>query len=171
MAATAETDSFTGSDELTPEVLRRAFGAFPSGVTAVAGLVAGQPVGMAASSFTSVSLDPPLVSVCVAHSSTTWPVLRAAESIGVSVLADGHADVARAMAARTGDRFGQLDWQADDLGAVFVDGAALWLRCSVRSQLTAGDHLIVLLTVEKVDIFGGVDPLIFHASNFRRLGV
>jgi flavin reductase (DIM6/NTAB) family NADH-FMN oxidoreductase RutF len=68
-----------------PQQLRRVFGSFPSGVAAVAALVAGEPVGIAASSFTSVSLDPPLVSVCIAHTSTTWPVLRTASRLGVSI--------------------------------------------------------------------------------------
>jgi flavin reductase (DIM6/NTAB) family NADH-FMN oxidoreductase RutF len=80
---------------ITPDVLRGAFAAFPSGVTAIAGMLDGHPVGMAASSFTSVSLEPPLVSVCMAHSSSTWPSLRRAPSIGVSVLAAGHGDIAR----------------------------------------------------------------------------
>ena len=170
-ASTIRVDIADAPGGLDAATLRRAFGAFPSGVTAIAGLVANVPVGMAASSFTSVSLDPPLVSVCVAHTSTTWPTLRAAESIGVSVLAEGHADIARAMAARTGDRFANVTWRADDLGAVFVDGAALWLRCSLRSELSAGDHSIVLLAVETLEIFTDVTPLIFHASSFRSLGV
>src|SRR5690606_13074244 len=66
--------------------LRRVYGAYPTGVTAVAGLVGGRPVGIAASSFVPVSLTPPLVSVCVAHTSTTWPLLRDLPRIGISVL-------------------------------------------------------------------------------------
>ena len=69
---------------LHPADLRRVFGAFPTGVTAIAAFVDGTPVGLAASSFTSVSLDPPLASVCIAKTSTTWPVLRRAERLGVS---------------------------------------------------------------------------------------
>jgi flavin reductase (DIM6/NTAB) family NADH-FMN oxidoreductase RutF len=159
------------SSSLSPELLRRAFGAFPSGVTAVASLVDGVPVGLAASSFTSVSLDPPLVSVCVARTSTTWPVLRTASRIGVSVLADGHADVARAMAAKDGDRFADLDWHADEHGAVHVEGSGLWLCCTIEAELPAGDHDIVLLAIEELEIFSDVQPLIFHASTFRRLDI
>ncbi len=157
--------------ELTTEVLRTAFGAFPSGVTAVAGLVAGQPVGLAASSFTSVSLDPPLVSVCMARSSTTWPTLRLAPSIGVSVLAAGHGEIARALAAKEGDRFASLDWHADDRGAVLVKGSALWLTCTLEAELPAGDHEIVLLRIHELKVFADVAPLVFHASSFRQLGV
>ena len=67
---------------LTADVLRHAFGLFPSGVTAVCGIVDGHPAGLAASSFTSVSLDPPLVSVCIAHTSSTWPILRQCRWLG-----------------------------------------------------------------------------------------
>lgn len=157
--------------ELSAEVLRNAFAAFPSGVTAVAGLVDGVPVGLAASSFTSVSLDPPLVSVCMARSSTTWPTLRLAPSIGVSVLAEGHGEIARALAAKTGDRFANLDWQAHDKGAVLVKGSTLWLTCTLEAELPAGDHEIALLRIEELEVFPGVEPLIFHASSFRQLGV
>lgn len=76
-------------------LLRSVFGRFPTGVTAVCAEVDGAPVGMAASSFTSVSLSPPLVSVCVQNSSQTWPVLRRARRIGVSVLSEEHEPRAR----------------------------------------------------------------------------
>src|SRR5689334_9351603 len=95
-----------------PAALRRVFGAFPTGVTALAALVDGQPVGLAASSFTSVSLDPPLVSVCLAHSSTTWPLLRRATRLGVSVLAAHQEHFGRQLSARGGDRFAGLTWRA-----------------------------------------------------------
>jgi len=155
--------------ELTPDVLRSAFAAFPSGVTAIAGMLDGSPVGLAASSFTSVSLEPPLVSVCMAHSSTTWPALRRAPSIGVSVLAAGHGDIARAMSAKQGDRFAGLDWHADDAGAIFVGGSALWLTCTLESELPAGDHDIALLRIHKLEVFPNVAPLIFHGSTYRQL--
>ncbi|MEW2165626.1 flavin reductase family protein [Streptomyces sp. NPDC007084] len=85
----------TDHDILTPEALRRAYAMFPSGVTALCAHVDGTPVGLAASAFTCVSLTPPLVSVRVAHTSTTWPILRAAPRVGISVLAEEHTDIAR----------------------------------------------------------------------------
>lgn len=159
-----------GTVALSPSLLRRAFGVFPSGVTAVAGLVDGVPVGMTASSFTSVSLSPPLVSVCVAHTSTTWPVLRSASGIGVSVLGEGHASAARVLSSRRDDRFSGLSWSSSG-GAVFISGAALWLRCCVGGEVVAGDHVIVLLEVVEVSVFDDVSPLVFHGSGFRGLGL
>ncbi|MHA6758650.1 flavin reductase family protein [Streptacidiphilus sp. PAMC 29251] len=154
---------------ISPTELRRVFGAFPTGVTAIAALVDGVPVGLAASSFTSVSLDPPLVSVCVAHSSTTWPALRDRARLGVSVLGAHQERACRQLAARTGDRFAELDWRATPDGAVLVEDASAWLDCSVEQLIRAGDHDIVLLRVHELDADHAVPPLVFHASGFRRL--
>jgi glyoxylase-like metal-dependent hydrolase (beta-lactamase superfamily II) len=82
-----------------------AFSAFPSGVTAIAGLRDGRPHGLAASSFTSVSIDPPLVSVCVAHTSTTWPLLSTMPGLEASVLGEDQGELCRALAAKS-DCFG-----------------------------------------------------------------
>lgn len=87
----------------TGEELRRAFGCFPSGVTAVCAPVDGAPIGMAASSFTSVSLTPQLVPVCIQHSSTTWPLLRGRPRLGLSVLAEGNDAACLRLAGRDGD--------------------------------------------------------------------
>ncbi|MFC5907569.1 flavin reductase family protein [Streptacidiphilus monticola] len=154
---------------LGPAQLRHAFGAFPSGVTAVAALTGGTPVGLAASSFTSVSLDPPLVSVCVAHGSRTWPLLRDRERLGVSVLGAHQERACRQLAAREGDRFAGLDWTATADGAVLIDGAAAWFDCSVEQVVRAGDHDIVLLRVHEIDADHAVAPLVFHASRFHRI--
>ena len=154
---------------LEPADLRRVFGAYPSGVTAIAALLDGTPVGLAASSFTSVSLDPPLVSVCVAHTSTTWPVLVRAARFGVSILGAEQHVAARQLAAREGDRFAELSWRVTDDGAVLLDGASAWLDCSVDAVHRAGDHDIVVLRVHDLDADHAVTPLVFHSSRFCRL--
>jgi flavin reductase (DIM6/NTAB) family NADH-FMN oxidoreductase RutF len=150
-------------------LLRHVFGAFPTGVTAVAAVVDGEPVGMAASSFTSVSLDPPLVSVGIAHTSTTWPLLARAERLGVSVLSADQEGVARRLASREPDRFAALAWRSTGDGAVLLEEASAWLECTVEARLPAGDHDIVLLRVVELEADHGVAPLVFHASRFRRL--
>lgn len=149
--------------------LRRVFGAFPSGVTAIAALLDRVPVGIAASSFASVSLDPPLVSVCVAHSSTTWPVLRQAPRFGISVLSADQERAARQLSARDADRFAALAWRTTVDGAVLLDGASAWLECGIETQHRAGDHDIVVLRVHDLDADHAIGPLVFHASRFRRL--
>lgn len=159
----------TVDQRLRPAELRRVFGAFPSGVTAIAALADGAPTGLAASSFTSVSLDPPLVSVCVAHSSTTWPALRDRTRLGVSVLGAHQEQACTRLAARDSDRFASLDWRATPDGAVLIEDASAWLDCSVEQVIRAGDHDIVLLRVHELDADPAVPPLVFHASGFRRL--
>jgi len=152
-----------------PNVLRQAFGSFPTGVVAVCSLVGGVPVGMAASSFTSVSLEPALVSVCVASTSTTWPVLRDAARIGVSVLAEHHGDICRNLAAKTGDRFAGVAWSATEQGSVFLDDAVVRLDCSIAQQVPAGDHDIIVLQVHDLSHEPARPPLVFHGSRFHRL--
>jgi flavin reductase (DIM6/NTAB) family NADH-FMN oxidoreductase RutF len=149
--------------------LRQVFACFPSGVTAVCAMVDGEPVGMAASSFTSVSIDPPLVSVCVQNSSKTWPRLREAERIGLSVLSSGQDAACRSLSAKDGERFAGVRWSVSEEGAIFVDDAAAMLDCTLHSELAAGDHAIALLRIHQVHADPGTAPLIFHGSRFRRL--
>jgi len=150
--------------------LRRVLGAFPTGVTALAALVDGEPIGLAANSFTSVSLDPPLVSVCVATTSTTWPRLRRADRIGVSVLSHRQEAASRRLAARGIDRFAGLAWQPTEDGAVLLADASAWFDCSVEREIRAGDHDIVLLAVHGLGVAEPqAPPLVFHRSGYHRL--
>jgi flavin reductase (DIM6/NTAB) family NADH-FMN oxidoreductase RutF len=161
--------SFRLADADRPAELRQAFACFPSGVTAVCALVDGRPTGLAASSFVSVSLRPPLASFCVSHDSTTWPVLRAAPRLGISVLSEHHEQSCRALAARIDDRFAGLDWSSLEDGAVFVGGVPLQLDCSVEMAVPAGDHDIVVLQVVRFRTNPHIAPLLFHRSSFHRL--
>lgn len=154
-----------------PTTLRQALACFPSGVTAVCALRDGSPVGMAANSFSSVSLEPPLVSVCFSRTSATWPLLRRHPSIGISVLGEHQESACRALSAKQGDRFAGVEWTARDDGAVLIEGAALQLDCRLREEVDAGDHVIALLRVLGVRVFPDIRPLVFHGSTFRRLAV
>jgi flavin reductase (DIM6/NTAB) family NADH-FMN oxidoreductase RutF len=159
----------SGAPAFEQAALRQAFSLFPSGVTAVCGLLDGEPAGMAASSFTSVSLDPPLASVCVARTSTTWPKLRSLPCLGVSVLAEDHCAVATALASKDGDRFGSMQWEATADGAILVHGATLWLECTVDQEVHAGDHDIVVLRIRSLETYPDVPPMVFHGSKFKQL--
>ena len=158
------------AEELDPTVLRNAFGAFPSGVVAVAAEVDAVPVGMAASSFTSVSLSPPLVSFCIAKESSTWPVLRRAPRLGVSVLADHHDRVCRQLAGPAEERFDELALHRSDRDAVILEDAVVAFETSIYNEIPACDHTLVLLRLHAVgqsDREGS--PLVFHRSTFGRL--
>lgn len=149
--------------------LRKVFASYPTGVAALAGLVDGRPVGLAANSFTSVSLEPALVSVCVAHTSTTWPVLRRSRRIGISVLGAEQQEISRRLGARCADRFAGVQWQATAAGAVVLPGASAWFDCGIEREVRAGDHDIVVLRVHDHGSPGDIAPLVFHASTYRRL--
>jgi flavin reductase (DIM6/NTAB) family NADH-FMN oxidoreductase RutF len=150
--------------------LRAAFAQFPSGVVALAAQVRGRPAGMVASAFSvGVSLDPPLVSVSIQHSSSTWPGLREADRIGVSVLAADQGLLCRQLAGR-GDRFRDVGVEQDG-DAVLIDGAALSMVCTVEAEYPAGDHSLVLLRVLRHERREAVEPLVFHDSTFRALSV
>jgi flavin reductase (DIM6/NTAB) family NADH-FMN oxidoreductase RutF len=153
---------------LSQAQLRQVFAAFPTGVAAVAAVIDGEPAGLAASSFVSVSLDPPLVSVCVAHTSTTWPALRRAGRLGISVLGDHQEQASRQLSSRAGKRFSGLDWRATAGGAVLLSEASAWFDCSLEQEIPAGDHDIVLLRVHDLGA-SEVMPLVFHGSSYRQL--
>jgi flavin reductase (DIM6/NTAB) family NADH-FMN oxidoreductase RutF len=153
------------------QALRAAYGCFPSGVTALCALVDGRPVGTAASSFSSVSLEPPLVSICLQRKSATWRKLQAAARLGVSVLSEAHAIACRQLASKADDRFAGIQWNASAEGAVFIEGSSAWLDCSIFESFCAGDHEIVLLRVEGFETSPGISPLIFHASRFKQLSL
>lgn len=158
------------SHDISPLSLRSAFGQFPSGVAALAATTQHGLAGMAASSFTvGVSLDPPLVSVAIQNTSATWPVLRDAGSIGISILGEGQGHIARQLSAKGIDRFENLDIETSD-DAVFIHDSALWLDTTVYAEYPAGDHVMVLLQVQNLADFTNIcDPLVFHKSQFRSL--
>jgi flavin reductase (DIM6/NTAB) family NADH-FMN oxidoreductase RutF len=156
--------------DLTQASLREAFGHFPTGVIAIAAEVDGTNVGLAASTFVPVSLQPPLVLFCVQNTSTTWPKLKGAPRLGLSVLGESHDEAARALAARTGDRFAGLKTVSSANGAVFIDGTSVWLESTIHQTHQAGDHVIVVLEVNDIEVHADVAPIVFHRSTFRRLG-
>jgi flavin reductase (DIM6/NTAB) family NADH-FMN oxidoreductase RutF len=161
--------AFATNQDLDASRLRRAFGIFPTGVVALAAAVDGQLVGLAASSFTSVSLLPPLVSVSIANSSKTWPELRRAAHLGVTVLADHHRAAARQLAGPVRDRFAGLDVAISEQGAVTLADGLAQFDTTIYKEVEAGDHTIVLLELHALQHGDDSMPLVFHRSAFGRL--
>ena len=161
------TELITNQD-LDPARLREAFGIFPTGVVAVAAEVDGLLVGLAASSFTSVSLDPPLVSFSISRTSKTWPDLRRSAHLGVTILAEHHDEVCRQLAGPVDQRFDRIGISASDDGALTLDEGLARFDCTIYREVEAGDHLIVLLQLHAVQHSVG-QPLVFHRSTFGRL--
>ena len=159
-----------GNTDLSPTALREAFGHFPSGVIAIAAEVDGSRIGLAASTFVPVSLDPPLVSFCVQNASETWPRLAKLPALGISLLGEGHDDAARTLAAKTGDRFAGLQTVSSEAGAVFITGTCIWLESAIEQEVPAGDHTIVIMRIREVTVHPAPSPIVFHRSTFKRLG-
>jgi flavin reductase (DIM6/NTAB) family NADH-FMN oxidoreductase RutF len=126
---------------------------------------------MAASSFTSVSVDPPLVSVCIQKTSSTWPVLRERPRLGLSVLSQWHDVACRQLASKQGDRFAGVEWDAGPHDSILIRGSSAWMEVSLYDEVEAGDHLIALLEVQGLDTAPYTPPLIFHASRFRKIAL
>jgi flavin reductase (DIM6/NTAB) family NADH-FMN oxidoreductase RutF len=146
--------------------VRAVFNGFPAAVGALAALVDGQPHGLVATSMTvGVSYDPPMVLFSVRNDSTTWPRLRRARRIGISVLGEDQGAVCQQIASK-GDRFAGVDTLTSPDGALFIGGAISWLGCSVESEVPAGDHAVVILRVHEVGHAEHTRPLVFHRSRF-----
>jgi len=130
---------------IDPNELRNALGGFLTGVTVVATRdPSGTPLGFTANSFTSVSLEPPLVLFCIARSVSSYPVFENVPSFAVSVLSRSQRDVARLFAGKQGPRFEKSSWREDETGSPIIDGALAWFDCSVFARHEAGDHLVVI---------------------------
>lgn len=153
----------------SPSFLREVFGHFPSAVVVLAARAADTELGMVASTFVPVSLAPPLVSVCVQNTSWTWNKLRELPSLGISLLGDAQEDVARALTARTADRFAGVPTVSAASGAMFISGTNVWIEASIDQLVAAGDHTLAILRVVDVEVHADGAPIVFHRSRYRRL--
>lgn len=138
--------------DINARALRDAFGAFLTGVTVVTTIDdAGLPIGFTANSFASVSLDPPLLLVCLAKTSRNYDTLTKAPGFAVNILAEGQKDVSNTFARPVEDRFASVRWQKGPFGApVFADVAA-WFDCAMHDVVDAGDHVILIGRVKGFD--------------------
>lgn len=157
--------------ELDPLTLRKVFAQHPSGIAALCAEIDGVKTGIIASSFTvGVSLEPALVMFAVQKTSNTWPKLREAGHIGVSVLSDRNGGVCAQLASKTGDRFRGVDTAVTDRGALFIEESTLWLETSSYNEVEAGDHWVVFLEVHGHHA-SEHSPQIFHDSRFHSIPV
>lgn len=144
---------------LDPLELRSAFGKFMTGVTVVTARSAeGAAVGFTANSYTSVSLDPPLLLVCPAKTLSSYPVFAACETFAVNILAEDQQDVSNIFVGSKDDRFARVSWRTDDLGNPIIDGAAASFSCTAHERIEAGDHLILMGRIElfETTVAGGL---------------
>ena len=162
---TTETDP-----EARRSALRRAFGAFPTGVTiATTRDDQGAPVGFTANSFTSVSLDPPLLLVCLARTASSYAAFAAAPRFAVSVLGAAQREASRAFATRGADKFAAVEWRTEATGAPVIEHAAAWFDCETAESVDAGDHVIL---IGRILAFGeaAIEPLGYWRGAYVSFG-
>jgi len=155
---------------LTPEAstMRTVLGHFATGVTIVTAMYEGEPVGMACNSFTSVSLDPPLVLFCAAKSSSTWPKIQAAGKWAVNVLGEDDEEVCRLFAQKDADRFAHMTFRPGISGAPILDRTLAFVDCVTDAEHDAGDHLIVVGRVLELGYQSEGKPLLFYRGGYGR---
>jgi flavin reductase (DIM6/NTAB) family NADH-FMN oxidoreductase RutF len=166
-------DRKPSSEQVDTTLLRRAFGSFATGVTVVT-TGGDTPHGMTANSFASVSLEPPLVLICVDRGAVMHEILAATGTFGVSVLAADQEPVARHFANRWRPlglaQFDGVDWlPGRQTGAPLIGGAVARFECEVWRTYDGGDHTIFLGSVLSMDRSGYQDGLLFFNGRFRPL--
>ena len=150
---------------LTPTEFRSALRSFATGVTVVTTRDReGHPSGLTASAFTSVSLDPPLVLICVDHAATAHPDLRERGWFAVNILRRDQETLSRRFAVSGGDKFRDVAWHDSRTGLPLLDGALATLECRIVEAHEAGDHTIFIAQVETASIPGGRPLVYFHGS-------
>jgi flavin reductase (DIM6/NTAB) family NADH-FMN oxidoreductase RutF len=146
---------------------REALGHFATGITIVTATDAGEPVGFSCQSFAALSLDPPMVILAPAKTSTSWPRIARAGSFCVNILGEHQEAVCRAFAVSGGDKFDGIDWSPGVTGAPVITGSLALVECTLGTIYEGGDHELVTGHVVTMEIGEG-SPLIFYRSGFGR---
>jgi len=155
------------SAAFSPSEFRAALGMFATGVTVVTARGGrGQPVGLTANSFNSVSLDPPLVLWSLSTRSLSMAVFRAGSHYAVNVLGAHQQALAQRFATTGRDRWAGVAWRPGVTGAPLIDGAVAHFECFNRSSYAEGDHVIFVGQVEHCDHDPAAAPLLFHGGRF-----
>ena len=153
-----------------PRTLRDALGCFATGVTVVTCLDSqGKPAGLTVNSFTSVSLDPPLLLVCIAKPAASAAALIAAPNFAINVLQTGQQPASIRFSTRDEDRFGATPWSCGEAGAPILKDSLGVFECERFAVYDGGDHHILVGQVVKASFDAGVDPLLFFRGRYRRL--
>jgi flavin reductase (DIM6/NTAB) family NADH-FMN oxidoreductase RutF/DNA-binding IclR family transcriptional regulator len=152
-----------------PKWFRQVLGQYPTGVCVItAEPDEATPAGMAVGSFTSVSLDPPLVAFFPDRSSTSWPKIRAANRFCVNILSADQEHICRRFASKMENKFEGLDHRSSDGGPPIIGGVVAWMDCDLYSVQEAGDHFIVLGLVRELQIESASLPLLFFQGGYGR---
>ncbi|MET9732170.1 flavin reductase family protein [Streptomyces sp. NPDC006458] len=154
----------------SPELLRSVFRRHAAGVAVITARGAAGPVGFTATSLTSVSAEPPMISFGIGTGASSWPAISEAGHVGVHILGEHQQELAATFARSGADRFGpSTAWREGPEGVPLLDGVPAWLLGRVVSRVPAGDHRLVLAEVVLGDPAGAGRPLLYHQGRFTAL--
>ncbi len=159
----------SGDGRVDPRTMRDVLGHFASGVTVVTAQGDDGPIGFTCQSFSSLSLDPPLVVVAPARTSRTWPRLRALGRFCVNVLAEDQTELALTFARSGADKFAGVPWRPGRLGQPVLEDVVAWIDCELWAEYDGGDHTLVAARVLDLDADPGRRPLLFHRGSYGLL--
>lgn len=154
---------------IDPELFRSVLGNFASGVAVVTAMDDGEPVGLTAQSFTSLSLDPPLVMFCPKVTSTSWPRIEHARHFAANILAEGSEALGIKFARSGGDKFADVSWTPGPSGAPLLTGVLAHIDCKIEAVHPGGDHQIVIGRVLHLAADTDKKPLVYFRSAFESL--
>jgi len=147
--------------EVDSQLFRSTLGRFCTGVVVAAGCLDGEPVGFTAQSFVSLSLDPPLVGLCPAKISTSWPKIRDSGHFCINILSVDQQSICDVFARSGGDKFAGLAWQPGVTGSPMLSGILAYVDCELEAEHDAGDHTIAVGRVRDLAVIGDGGPLLF----------
>jgi 3-hydroxy-9,10-secoandrosta-1,3,5(10)-triene-9,17-dione monooxygenase reductase component len=149
-----------------PARMREVLGHFATGVTVVTAVTAVGPIGFTCQSFSSLSLDPPLVAFAPSRTSTTWPRLRDAGRFCVNVLAEEQSGLSRQFARSGTDKYAGVSWAPSPYGSPVLDGVVAWIDSELWAEYDGGDHTIVVARVLDLGADASRSPLLFHRGAY-----
>ncbi|WP_281154188.1 flavin reductase family protein [Streptomyces sp. HYC2] len=170
MTATSDLGASATVQLASPQLLRAVFRRHAAGVAVITARGDAGPVGFTATSLTSVSAEPPLLSFGVGTGGSSWPAIAATDHVGVHILGEHQEELAATFARSGADRFGApTAWREGPEGVPVLDGVLAWMVCRVVTRVPAGDHRIVLAEVVLGDPTGAGRPLLYHQGRFSAL--
>jgi flavin reductase (DIM6/NTAB) family NADH-FMN oxidoreductase RutF len=146
-------------------------GHFCSGIVIVTGMEGREPIGLTCQSFTSVSLDPPLVGFLPDKGSSSWPKIQAAGAFCVNMLGEDQEDICRIFATKSADKFATIGWKPGRTGAPIINDVTAHIECELGDVIETGDHYFVLGKVVDLEVNHQGGPLVFYRGGYGRYTV
>jgi 3-hydroxy-9,10-secoandrosta-1,3,5(10)-triene-9,17-dione monooxygenase reductase component len=161
-----ERTPMTEHSDLTPRRLRTILGHFATGLTVITAATKDGPAGFTCQSFSSLSLEPALVTFSPARTSRTWPLLRETGRFTINILPAEHQHLAGKFARSGTDKFAGVDHAPSPLGNPVLDQALAWVDCELHAEYDGGDHTIVVAAVRALSARTDAEPLLFFKGDY-----